>query len=227
MADSDPRPETIEMLANSVYPAFAMLAGIQLDLFTPLKDGPLNADQIAEALGVGPDKLNRLLYALLAAKLLVVDPRPPSSPQWAALWLGLDVGADIALANAMAREILVSGLENRGFIERATSGFEEYRACVERYTLEYAAQVCRVPAAQIREAAHAYAKAGRAQICWTLGITEHHNAVDNVLALINLALLTGHVGRYGSGFQSGGVSRRLPSAVSSMPGSSSSTRSQS
>ncbi len=51
----------------------------------------------------------------------------------------------------------------------------------------------------IREAALAYARADRAMICWTLGITEHHNAVDNVLALINLALLTGHVGRYGSG----------------------------
>jgi formate dehydrogenase major subunit len=56
-----------------------------------------------------------------------------------------------------------------------------------------------VPADVIREAAHTYARAGRAVICWTLGITEHHNAVDNVLALINLALLTGHVGRYGSG----------------------------
>ena len=55
------------------------------------------------------------------------------------------------------------------------------------------------PPAVIRETAHAYAKAERAQICWTLGITEHHNAVDNVVALINLALLTGHVGRYGSG----------------------------
>ena len=70
---------------------------------------------------------------------------------------------------------------------------------MEPYTLDYAERVCRVPAAQIREFAHAYARAGRAQICWTLGITEHHNAVDNVLALINLALLTGHVGRYGSG----------------------------
>src|SRR3989442_45408 len=47
--------------------------------------------------------------------------------------------------------------------------------------------------------AHAYAKADRAMICWTLGITEHHNAVDNVLSLINLSLLSGHVGRYGSG----------------------------
>ena len=56
-----------------------------------------------------------------------------------------------------------------------------------------------MPADVIREVAHAYAKADRAMICWTLGITEHHNAVDNVLALINLALLTGHVGVYGSG----------------------------
>jgi predicted molibdopterin-dependent oxidoreductase YjgC len=56
-----------------------------------------------------------------------------------------------------------------------------------------------VPADAIRELAHAYAGAPRAQLCWTLGITEHHNAVDNVFALIDLALLTGHVGRYGSG----------------------------
>jgi formate dehydrogenase major subunit len=56
-----------------------------------------------------------------------------------------------------------------------------------------------VPIELIREVAHVYAKADRAMICWTLGITEHHNAVDNVVALINLALLTGHVGRYGSG----------------------------
>ena len=67
------------------------------------------------------------------------------------------------------------------------------------YTLEYAEKITGVPAAVIHEIAHAYARADRAQLCWTLGITEHHNAVDNVLALINLALLTGHVGRYGSG----------------------------
>jgi formate dehydrogenase major subunit len=56
-----------------------------------------------------------------------------------------------------------------------------------------------VPADVIRDAAHKYATADRAMICWTLGITEHHNAVDNVVSLINLALLTGHVGRYGCG----------------------------
>ncbi len=133
------------------------------------------------------------------AKLFVVDPRRTSSAQWTEKWLGLHVGTDIALANAVAREILAAGLENRDFIENATSGFEEFRQHVQKYTLEYAENTCGVPAGLIRELADAYAQAGRAQICWTLGITEHHNAVDNVLALINLGLLTGHVGRYGSG----------------------------
>src|SRR4029453_119724 len=74
-----------------------------------------------------------------------------------------------------------------------------YRAKVETYTLDYAERETGVPAAAIRDTAHAYATADKAMICWTLGITEHHDAVDNVLALINLALLTGHVGRYGCG----------------------------
>jgi predicted molibdopterin-dependent oxidoreductase YjgC len=133
------------------------------------------------------------------ARLIAVDPRRTSSAEWADLWLGLDVGSDIALANAMAREIIHAGLANEAFIARATTGFEDYRRTVEPYTLEYAERETGVPAPAIREAAHAYAKADRAMICWTLGITEHHNAVDNVLALISLALLTGHVGRYGSG----------------------------
>ena len=133
------------------------------------------------------------------ARLYAVDPRRTSSAAWADTWLGLDVGSDIALANAVGREIIAAGLENRAFIERATSGFNAYRAKVEPYTLEYAERETGVPAEHIRDLAHAYASAPRAMICWTLGITEHHNGVDNVLALISLALLTGHVGRYGSG----------------------------
>ena len=129
----------------------------------------------------------------------MIDPRRTGSAAWADLWLGLDVGADIALANAVGREIIAAGLHDRAFIDRATTGFEAYRAAVEPYTLAEGERLTGVPAAQIRRLAHDYARAGRAELCWTLGITEHHNAVDNVLALINLALLTGHVGRYGSG----------------------------
>ena len=133
------------------------------------------------------------------ARLIVVDPRRTGSAEWADLWLGLDVGSDIALANAVGREIIAAGLANDTFIERATSDFEAYRAGVEPWTLAKGQSETGVPADAIRELAHAFATADRAMICWTLGITEHHNAVDNVLALISLALLTGHVGRYGSG----------------------------
>jgi predicted molibdopterin-dependent oxidoreductase YjgC len=147
-----------------------------------------------------PILFHHLLKAVRrGAQLVVVDPRRTASAQWAHSWLGLDVGSDIALANAMAREIIHSGLANEEFIRRATSGFAAYRDTVEKYTLDRAEQQTGVPASLIRDTALAYAKADRAQMCWTLGITEHHNAVDNVQALINLALLTGHVGRYGSG----------------------------
>jgi formate dehydrogenase major subunit len=133
------------------------------------------------------------------ARLYVVDPRRTGSAQWADGWLGIDVGTDIALSNTMAREIIHAGLHNREFIDNATTGFEEYAASVEEWTLERGERETGVPADLIRELALTYARADRAEICWTLGITEHHNAVDNVLCLINLALLCGHVGRYGSG----------------------------
>ena len=68
------------------------------------------------------------------ARLFAIDPRRTSSAQWAERWLGLDVGTDIALANAMGREIIRQGLANEAFIRRATDGFEAYRKAVEPYT---------------------------------------------------------------------------------------------
>jgi predicted molibdopterin-dependent oxidoreductase YjgC len=135
------------------------------------------------------------------ATLVVVDPRRTPSAQWADLWLGLDVGTDIALANAVGREIIAAGLVDQEFVGRATSGFDAYRESVERWTLEEAERVTGVPSTAIRELAHLWGNARHAQMCWTLGITEHHNGVDNVFALINLSLLTGQVGKYGSGLQ--------------------------
>jgi len=157
------------------------------------------------------------------ARLVVVDPRRTSSAKWADMWLGLDVGTDIPLACAVAREIIHSDLTDHSFIERATDGFDAFAESVEPYTLEEGERITGVPAEAIRELAHAYARADRAIMCWTLGITEHHNAVDNVLSLINLALLTGHVGRYGSGLnplrgqnnvQGGGDMGAIPNKLS-------------
>ncbi|MFJ4926782.1 molybdopterin oxidoreductase family protein [Streptomyces sp. NPDC088736] len=135
------------------------------------------------------------------ARMYAVDPRRTSTAEWAEGWLGLNVGTDIPMAHAIGREIIHAGLVNHAFVRRATSGFEEYARLVEPWTLSLAEKVTGVPAAAIRELAHAYARAERAQLCWTLGITEHHNGTDNVRALINLSLLTGHVGRPGSGLQ--------------------------
>jgi len=132
-------------------------------------------------------------------RLYVMDPRRTESAQWADVWLGLNVGSDIALANTMAREIIHAGLTHDAFIANGTTGYEAFRAAVEPYTLERGEALTGVPSDVIREAAHAFAKADKAMICWTLGITEHHNAVDNVISLINLCLLTGHIGKWGSG----------------------------
>ncbi|HBO90416.1 MAG TPA: formate dehydrogenase, partial [Acidobacteria bacterium] len=116
------------------------------------------------------------------ARLYTVDPRRTSSAEWANVWLGLDVGTDVVLANAIAREIITQGLVHKEFVDNATTGFDEFSQAVASYTLEHAERITGVPGEAIRELAHAYAGAKKAQMCWTLGITEHHNAVDNVLS---------------------------------------------
>jgi formate dehydrogenase major subunit len=133
------------------------------------------------------------------ARMVVVDPRRTLSVEAAQDWLPIRVGADIALANAMGHVIIEERLQHQWFIDHSTTGFDDYRQLVASYTPEWAEPITGIPAAKIREVARAYAKSRRGMICWTLGITEHHNAVDNVLALINLGLLTGKVGRHGCG----------------------------
>ncbi|MEV1174162.1 molybdopterin-dependent oxidoreductase, partial [Nonomuraea sp. NPDC049784] len=84
------------------------------------------------------------------ARMFAVDPRRTGTAQWADLWLGLNVGTDIPLAHAVAREIIHAGLHNEAFIERATAGFEEFKESVEPWTLTAAEQVTGVPADAIR-----------------------------------------------------------------------------
>jgi predicted molibdopterin-dependent oxidoreductase YjgC len=133
------------------------------------------------------------------AKMVVVDPRKIDQTKKADKWLPINVGTDICLANAMANVIIEENLHNKEFIERATENFEEYSEKVAGYTPEFAESITGVLAEDIREVARMYATADKAILSWTLGITEHHNGADGVFALINLGLLTGHVGKYGSG----------------------------
>jgi predicted molibdopterin-dependent oxidoreductase YjgC len=156
------------------------------------------------------------------AKVYSVDPRRAKTAEWADTWLGLDVGTDVAMAYGVGREIIHAGLANKEFIENATSGFDEYLKACEPWTLEVTSRETGVPAELIRELAHDIGNAKRLQLCWTLGITEHHNGTDNVRSLCNLALLTGHVGRWGSGLvplrgqnnvQGGGDMGAIPKAL--------------
>ena len=99
------------------------------------------------------------------ARLYVIDPRRTESAQWADVWMGLNVGSDIALSNTMAREIIHAGLAHTSFIANGTTGFDAYREAVEPYTLEFGERTTGVPADVIREAAHTYARAGKAMVC--------------------------------------------------------------
>ncbi len=133
------------------------------------------------------------------ARLIVADPRRIDLCRFADVHLQHRAGTDVMLINAIMNAVLAEGLEDKEFIAGRTEGFEEARKAVEPCTPEAAALVTGVPAEDIRAAARLYARAGRAAIVYSMGITQHTTGTDNVLALANLAMLTGSVGRESSG----------------------------
>ena len=133
------------------------------------------------------------------AKLIVVDPRRVEMVNWAALWLPEKPGTDVPLFSAMAHVIIKEELYNRDFIERRAEGFAEFVKSMEKFTPAYAESISGVDRNLIVEAARMYATAKNAAIYWALGIPEHSHGTDNAMSLIHLALLTGHIGRQGTG----------------------------
>jgi len=132
-------------------------------------------------------------------RLIVADPRAIELTDYAELHLQHRPGTDVALINAFANVIFAEGLEDKDFIAKRTEGIEELRKAVAPYTPEFASKITRVPAEDIRTAARLYASAGAASIVYSMGITQHTTGTDNVLALANLAMLTGNIGRPGTG----------------------------
>lgn len=133
------------------------------------------------------------------AKLIVVDPRGIEMTEFATLWLRQEPGTDVAVFQAMAHVIIEEGLVNLDFVEARMEGFEEYKLSLMGCTPEWAESVARVPAELIREAARTYAGAKTAAIYWGMGISQSVHGTDNTLSLANLALLTGHIGKPGTG----------------------------
>jgi formate dehydrogenase (NADP+) alpha subunit len=143
---------------------------------------------------------NRIKKAAKAGlKIIVIDPRKIDMVKSADKHLQIHVGTDIALINAMMRVIITEELYDKGFIGKHTEDFDSLLAKVDRYTPEFSAAITGVPAEDIVEVARSYAKANNSMIAYTLGITEHHCGVNNVFDIANLALLTGHIGKKGSG----------------------------
>jgi predicted molibdopterin-dependent oxidoreductase YjgC len=115
------------------------------------------------------------------------------------LWLRQQPGTDTAVFNAMAHVIVKEKLYHEQFIADRTEGFSQYIESLEDKTPEWAEAISGVPAEDIRQAARMYAKASSAAIYWGMGISQSVHGTDNALTLINLALLTGHIGRPGTG----------------------------
>jgi len=133
------------------------------------------------------------------ASLAVADPRRIDLVRFADRWLPIRVGSDLALLGAMAHVVVEEGLFRKDYVAERAEGFEAYRAHLASQTPEWAAAICGIEPAAIRDLARAYAGAERAAIVYTLGITEHACGVANVEALGNLALLTGNLGRASAG----------------------------
>jgi formate dehydrogenase major subunit len=131
--------------------------------------------------------------------LIVMDPRRGELARWAQHYLPFKPDTDVALLNAMMFVIVQEGLVDQAFVAARTEGYEALVANVQGYSPEAMAPVCGIPAETIRAVARLYARSRASMILWGMGISQHVHGTDNARCLIALALLTGQIGREGTG----------------------------
>ena len=131
------------------------------------------------------------------AKLIVVDPQQTKLSSFAHIWLRPKVGTDVALLNGLATVIVTEDLIDEEFVTRRTDNFEAYSKSLEICTPEYVEKITGVPSKDICRAARLFAGANKASIVYGDGITQHVTGTEAVMALANLAMLTGNMGRRG------------------------------
>jgi formate dehydrogenase alpha subunit len=132
-------------------------------------------------------------------KLIVVNPREINLCKYADIWLQIKPGSDVALLMGMAKIILDEGLQDDKFIQDRTENFETLKNSLKDFPLDKVSEITGVPAEKIREAARLYASSKTSAILYAMGITQHSHGTDNVFAVSNLAMLTGNIGKPGSG----------------------------
>lgn len=133
------------------------------------------------------------------AKIIVADPRKIPMVLISDLHLRHHLGTDVALINGLMHIILKNGWQDQAFIDERTENFEEFKKVIERYPPEKVSEITGIDISDLKRAAEYYAKAERASILYTMGITQHTTGVDNVKSLANLVMLTGNVGKESTG----------------------------
>ena len=133
------------------------------------------------------------------AKLIYADPRRGDLARHAWRFLQFKPDTDVALLNAMIHTIIEEGLVNEAFVRDRTSGYEALKENAKGFSPEKMAPICGIPAQTIREVARAYATSKGSMILWGMGISQHIHGTDNARCLIALTLMTGQVGKPGSG----------------------------
>ncbi|MFJ1256818.1 formate dehydrogenase subunit alpha [Cupriavidus sp. CuC1] len=132
-------------------------------------------------------------------KLIVADPRRSDLARFAHRFLQFQADTDVALLNAMMHVIVAEGLVDQDFIASRTIGYEDLQRNVAAYSPELMAPVCGIDADTIRYVARLYASSKASMILWGMGISQHIHGTDNARCLIALALMTGQIGRPGTG----------------------------
>ena len=132
-------------------------------------------------------------------KLVVIDPRRTEIARVADIHLRPTSGTNIAYLNGLMNVIISEDLHDKQFIKERTEDFDELKETVKKYTPEYVEKISGIPADELREAARMYAKADKAMLFYTMGITQHTSGTDNVKSVANLAMLTGNVGKESTG----------------------------
>ena len=133
------------------------------------------------------------------AKLIVLDPRAQALKDHATHLLQFRPGADVSMLNAMMNVIVEEGLYDRQYVQANTEGFEKLKEHLRNYRPEDMADICGIPADQLREVARLYGNASNAIIFWGMGVSQHTHGTDNARCLISLALMCGQSGRPGTG----------------------------
>jgi formate dehydrogenase major subunit len=133
------------------------------------------------------------------AKLIVMDPRGQALKRHAWRMLQFKNGADVAMLNAMLNVIITEGLTDKQYVQTYTEGFAAFAEHIKDFTSDEMAPICGIPADTLREVARTYARAESAIIYWGMGVSQHTHGTDNARCLIALSLITGQIGRPGTG----------------------------